>query len=272
MDRGEKTKSRTMAKEWLAEFWEYRELFYFMVWRDLKIRYRQTALGAIWAVIQPFFTMIVFTLFFGKLAQMPSDGIAYPLFSYAALVPWTYFSGTLALSGNSLINNSTLLTKVYFPRVVIPAAPVLAGLIDFGIASLLLLFMMAYYHVHPGWALLLWPVLTLLMSVLALGMGMILSCVNVKYRDIKYAIPFLIQIWLFVTPVIYPTSIVPDRFRFLMALNPMSGLIEAFRATLFAHRQVDWRLLGCSAGMTALIFTLGLIYFRKTERAFADVI
>jgi len=258
--------------EWLKEFWRFRELFYFMVWRDLKIRYKQTMLGALWAVIQPFFTMIVFSLFFGKLAQMPSDGIPYPIFSYAALVPWTYFSGALSLSGNSLISNSNLLTKVYFPRVVIPASSVLAGLVDFGIASLLLFVMMAFYHVQIGWRLLLWPLLIIPMVLLALGMGMILSSVNVKYRDIKYAIPFGIQIWLFVTPVIYPTSIIPERFRFLMALNPMSGIIEAYRTSLFADRHVDWGLLASSIGATVFIFLIGLIYFRRTERAFADVI
>lgn len=257
---------------WMKEFWEYRELFYFLVWRDVKIRYKQTVLGVAWAVIQPFFMMIIFTLFFGRMAKMPSDGIPYPLFSYSALLPWTYFSTSLSLSGNSLIGGANLVRKVYFPRVALPAASTFGGLVDFAIAFVILLGIMAYYHVTPGWGLLLWPVLLIPLVFLALGMGMILSSLNVKYRDIKYAIPFLIQALLFVTPIIYPTSIASDRIRFALRLNPLTGLIEAFRASMLPTRPVDWPLLGISVAFTAVIFVLGMAYFRKTEREFADVI
>ena len=261
-----------MKNEWIREFWHYRELFYFLVWRDVKIRYKQTLLGATWAIIQPFFTMIVFTLFFGKLAKMPSDGIPYPIFSYSALLPWTYFSVSLTNAGNSLVGNANLLTKVYFPRVALPVSSALSGLVDFGLASVILLGMMVYYHIPPSWGLLLWPVFIIPLVMFVLGAGMILAALNVYYRDIKYAIPFGIQLWLFVTPVIYPTSIIPERFRVLLAFNPLSGIIEAFRAALLPTRSVDWQSLGISVAITLLIFTLGAMYFRKTERTFADII
>lgn len=261
-----------LKMKWQSEIWQYRELFYFFIWRDIKIRYKQTLLGAMWAIIQPFFTMVVFTLFFGKLANMPSDGIPYPIFSYSALVPWMYFSGALSLSGNSLTANSNLLTKVYFPRVTIPVSSVLSGLVDFAIASMLLLALMAYYQVQPSWRLLLWPVLTVPLVLLALGVGMILASLNVKYRDIKFAIPFAIQLWLFVTPIIYPSSIIPENYRLLMALNPLSGIIEAFRSSILPARELDLQLLLCSLVMTLIILGLGFIYFRKTERWFADII
>jgi lipopolysaccharide transport system permease protein len=256
----------------MKEFWEYRELFYFLVWRDVKIRYKQTVLGVAWAVIQPFFMMIIFTLFFGRMAKMPSDGIPYPLFSYSALLPWTYFSTSLSLSGNSLVGGANLVRKVYFPRVALPAASTLGGLVDFAIAFVILLGIMAYYHVAPGWGLLLWPLLLVPLVFLALGLGMVLSALNVKYRDIKYAIPFLVQALLFVTPIIYPTSIASERVRFVLSLNPLTGLIEAFRASMLPTREVDWRLLGVSVAFTVVIFVLGMAYFRKTEREFADVI
>lgn len=261
-----------MKSEWLREFWRYRELFYFLVWRDVKVRYKQTILGAAWAIIQPFFTMIVFTLFFNKLAKMPSDGIPYPIFSYSALLPWTYFSGALTNAGNSLVGNSNLITKVYFPRAIIPASSALSGLVDFGIASVLLLGMMGYYRVQPSWELLLWPVFLLPLMVLAVGGGMILAALNVTYRDVKYAMPFGIQLWLFVTPIIYPTSIIPERFRVLIAFNPLSGIIENCRASLLPTRGVDWQLFGISTTVILLIFVLGATYFSKTERTFADII
>ncbi len=257
---------------WLEELWDYRELFFFFIWRDVKIRYKQTVLGASWAVIQPLFTMLVFSLFFGGLAKMPSDGVPYPIFSYCALVPWTYFSGALALSGNCLVANSNLLTKVYFPRLAIPVASVLSGVVDFCIASILLIGLMIYYDVTPGWRLLLWPVLTIPLTVLVLGLGMILASLNVTYRDVKYAVPFGIQICLFVTPIIYPTSIIPARFRFLIDLNPLTGLIEAFRASVLPGRQIDWKQLMISVLISCIIFVVGLIYFKKTERMFADTI
>ncbi|MFH1754644.1 MAG: ABC transporter permease [Candidatus Latescibacterota bacterium] len=258
--------------EWSAEFWRYRELFFFLVWRDVKIRYKQTALGAAWAIIQPFMTMIIFTLFFGKMAKMPSDGIPYPIFAYSALLPWTYFSVSLGLSGNSLVTNARLIQKVYFPRVAIPASSALSGLVDFFIASIVLLGMMFYYDIPLSFGLLLWPVLLIPLVFLVLGVGMILSALNVKYRDIKYAIPFFIQSWLFITPIIYPTSIIPERFRPLINLNPLTGLIEAFRASLLPTRSVDWGSVLISVGITSIIFIFGTLYFKKTERAFADII
>jgi len=263
---------KSAIKEWMGDFWHYRELFFFFIWRDIKIRYKQTILGALWAIIQPFFTMIVFSLFFGRLAKMPSDGIPYPIFTYSALVPWTYFSVALSLTGNSLVSNSRLLTKVYFPRITIPAAATLSGLVDFGIASLVLIAMMAYYGIGLSWGLLLWPLLVIPLSMLALGTGMVVAALNVRYRDVKYTLPFVIQLWLFVTPIIYPTSIIPDRFRFLMALNPVGGIIEAFRASLLPERSVDWNSLGLSVSLSVLVFFIGLIYFSKFEKNFADII
>lgn len=259
-------------KEWLAEIWRYRELVFFMVWRDIKVKYKQTLLGVAWAVIQPLFTMLVFTLFFGKLGRIPSDGIPYPIFSYSALVAWTFFSSALSYSGNSLVGNSSLLTKVYFPRATLPTSAVLSGVPDFFLASVLLVGLMAYYHIAPSWTVLLWPVLLIPLILLALGAGLFLSALNVKFRDIKYALPFLIQLLMFLSPVIYPTSMVPERYRVLAALNPLSGILEAFRSSLLPSRTVDWKLLGISGAVTLVIFFLGLLFFRKAERDFADVI
>jgi len=261
-----------MRDSFLSEFWHYRELFFFFVWRDIKIRYKQTTLGALWAILQPFLTMIVFTLLFGKLAKMPSDDIPYPLFSYSALLPWTFFATALSFSGNSLVSNANLIRKVYFPRVALPASATLACLADFVIASVVLLGMMIYYRVSPTWSLLWWPVIMIPLVLLATGVGMILSSLNVKYRDIKYTIPFTIQMWLFLTPVIYPTSIIPEQFRWLIALNPVTGIIEAFRGCLIPGRAIDWQALGISLVLTVIIFVIGIVYFRKTEREFADII
>lgn len=261
-----------LKSERLQELWHYRELFYFLVWRNIKIRYKQSVLGAAWAIIRPFLTMIVFTLFFGRFAKMPNDGIPYPVFYYSALVPWTFFTEALTLSGSSLVLNANLLTKVYFPRVTIPAAAVLSGLLDFGIASVVLVGMMIYYNIPFSWMQLLWPLLVIPLVVLALGVGMTFAALNVKYRDIRYALPFVVQIWLFLTPIIYPSSIVPERFRFLTVLNPTSGVIEAFRACLLPVRQMDWQLLGTSIMIILLIFTVSTIYFLKSEKKFADII
>lgn len=261
-----------MKNEWIKEFWRYRELFYFLVWRDVKVRYKQTVLGAAWAIIQPFFTMVVFTLFFGKLAKMPSDGIPYPIFSYSALLPWTYFSMALTNSGNSLVGSANLITKVYFPRAIVPASSALSGLVDFAIASVVLLGMMVYYRIQPSLGLLLWPVLIIPLVLLALGVGMILAALNVNYRDIRYVIPFGVQLWLFVTPIIYPTSIIPERFRALIAFNPLVGIIEAFRASILPTREMNWQILGISVAATLFIFVLGALYFRKVERTFADIV
>lgn len=243
-----------------------------MVWKDLKIRYKQTLLGAGWAVLQPLLTMIVFNLFFGKLAQMPSDGIPYPVFSFSALLPWTYFSGTIALAGNSMISNKNLITKVYFPRLTVPTSAVLSGLLDFAIAFVVLLILLIYYQIVPNWKLLLWPLLLVPLVILTLGVGMFLAALNVKYRDVKYIIPFIVQLWLFLTPIIYPASIIPERFRFLMALNPLAGLIEAFRSSFLPAGQMNWQILGLSLLMIGVIFVVALLYFKKTEREFADII
>jgi lipopolysaccharide transport system permease protein len=250
----------------------FRELFYFFIWRDIKIRYKQTVLGALWAIIQPFFTMVVFTIFFGNFAKVPSEGVPYPVFSYSALVPWTYFSGALALSANSLVGNSNLLTKVYFPRFAIPASSALAGILDFFIASIILFGIMMYFHVPLSPNLFIWPFLVIPLIFFALGLGMIFSSLNVKYRDIKYAIPFMIQLGLFVTPIIYPISILPEKYKIFVALNPLTGVIEAFRSTVIPNKQFDYWLFLYSFVVSVLIFLVGLLYFRKTEKEFADLV
>jgi lipopolysaccharide transport system permease protein len=256
----------------LKEIWKYRELFYFLTKRDIKVRYKQTVLGGLWAIIQPLFTMIIFTLFFGKLAKVPSDGIPYPIFVYAGLLPWTYFSNALTASGNSLVGSSNLITKVYFPRLIIPASASLAGLVDFLIALSILGVMMMYYQFLPGISVLLFPVLIGLTFLCAVGVGLWLSALNVQYRDIRYAIPFAIQLWMFVSPVIYPVSMVSEKYRWLLALNPMGGVITAFRASLLGHQPIDWSLLIISAVIIVFVFFSGMFYFRKMEKTFADVI
>ena len=216
----------------LREFWQYRDLLYILMMRDIKVRYKQTLLGALWAIIQPLFTMLIFTLFFGKLAGMPSDGIPYPLFAYAGLLPWTFFSNAVTNSGNSLVGNSSLITKIYFPRMIIPMASVASGLLDFLIAFGLLVVLMFYYSVGLSINILILPFLIILTSLLAIGIGMWMSALNVKFRDVRYALPFLIQIGMFATPIIYPSSLVPDKWRWLLALNPLTGQIEAYRLSL----------------------------------------
>jgi len=258
--------------DWIKEFWHYRELFYFFVWRDIKLRYKQTVLGALWAIIQPFFTMVVFSIFFGKFAKMPSEGAPYPIFSYSALVPWIFFTTAVGHSGNSLIGNTNLLTKVYFPRFAIPASAVLSGIFDFFIASIILLGLMIYFHIPLTLNLFFWPLLTIPLIFLALGLGLIFSSLNVKYRDIKYTIPFLIQIWLYLTPIIYPINILPDRYKVLIALNPMTGIIEVFRSLIIPNKQVDFGSLIYSVVVSVVILFIGIIYFRSTEREFADIV
>ena len=258
--------------EAVSDLWRYRELFYFLAWRDVKIRYKQTVLGIAWAVIQPLMTMVIFTVLFGKLGNMPSDGMPYPLFYFGALLPWTYFSATLSNSGNSLVANANLLTKVYFPRVILPTSAAVSGLVDFAVGSVLLFAIMGYYRIVPGWTLLLWLPLIVLLFALALGVSMILAALNVRYRDVKYTLPFLIQLWLFVTPVIYPTSLIPERYRLYVALNPLTGIIDAFRASLVPTKQVDWQLLWISSVVTLAVCAAAVVYFKKTERAFADIV
>jgi lipopolysaccharide transport system permease protein len=258
--------------EAVQDLWRYRELFYFLAWRDVKVRYKQTALGIAWAVLQPLLTMLVFTLLFGKLGNLPNDGIPYPVFYFAALLPWTYFSATLVNSGNSLVVNANLLTKVYFPRVILPTSAAVSGLVDFAVGFVLLLAIMGYYGIVPGWGLLLWPLLLTHLFALALGVSMILAALNVKYRDVKYTLPFLVQLWLFATPVIYPTSMIPEQYRPLLALNPLSGVIDAFRTSLVPAKPIDWQLLWISSLITLGVLGTAVIYFKRTERAFADIV
>jgi lipopolysaccharide transport system permease protein len=254
-----------------AELWANRELLAFLTWRDIKVRYQQTVLGAAWAIIQPLFTMLIFTLFFGRLAKLPSDGIPYPIFAYAGLLPWTFFSNAVTNTGNSLIGSSQLISKVYFPRMLIPGAAVGAGIVDFLIAFSILGVLMVVYRISPTWNLLMLPILTLLTALLALGVGLWMSALNVKYRDVRYALPFLVQLWMFATPIIYPSSMVPERWRWVLQLNPLTGIIEGFRDALFG-RAFDWRALGVAAAVTAVILVFSTFSFRRMEREFADVI
>lgn len=255
----------------LRELWEYRELLYFLTWRDIKVRYKQTALGAAWAIIQPFFTMVVFSLFFGKLAKVPSDGVPYPIFSYAALLPWNYFAGSLGQSANSLVNSANLIKKVYFPRLVVPISSVLSGVVDFAIAFVVLLGMMIYYGVRPTAGLALLPFFLLLALVTALGVGMWLSALNVEYRDVRYVVPFLIQFWMFATPVVYPSSLLEEPWRTLYGLNPMVGVVEGFRWALLGT-QPPSAMLGVSALASLAILVSGAFYFRRMEKTFADIV
>jgi len=261
-----------VEREMIRELWTYRELAYFLAWRDIKVRYKQTVLGVLWAVIQPFFTMVVFVLLFGQLAKLPTDGIPGPIFYFSALVPWIYFSSTVTNAGMSLVSNSGLLTKIYFPRIILPAAAALSNLIDFLISSVFLIGFMAYYKIPIGWNLLLWPILVVLLMLLALSLGTFFAALNVKYRDIKYALPFFIQLLLFATPIIYPASMVPERFQWLLALNPLSALIEMFRYVVVPNRTVDWNILGISVAVTGALFIAGVAYFSSTEKAMADLV
>lgn len=264
--------SRGLVPLRLRSLWEYRELIYFLVWRDIKVRYKQTSLGAAWAILQPFLTMVVFSVVFGKLAKIPSDGFPYPVFVYTALLPWQLFSHSLSECGNSLVLNRDLITKVYFPRLVIPLAAVLALLVDFVIAFIVLLGMMYYYGIFPTMAILTLPLFIMLAVATALAVGLWLSALNVRYRDVHYTIPFLTQFWLFATPIAYPTSLVPEPWRIWYGLNPMVGVVDGFR----------WALLGRAGNLDSstvisvfvigLLLFGGLIYFRYTEKTFADMV
>jgi len=264
--------ARPQALEWLSEFVRYRELFFFLVWRDVKIRYKQTLLGASWAILQPFFMMVVFSLLFGRVAKIDSEGVPYPIFSYAALVPWTYFQYAVPLSGNSLIANSKLISKVYFPRAIIPASSALSGTVDFGFASLVLIGMMLYYHMPVTAGLLLWPLFMIPLIIFSTAIGMIFSALNVKYRDIKYTIPFFVQAMLFLAPVIYPFSSMPAKYQAVLRLNPLVGIIDAFRAVVLPTRSVDWHLLGIATVISLALLALASVYFSRAERAFADLV
>lgn len=255
----------------LRELWQFRELFYFFIWRDVKVRYAQSILGIGWAVIQPLVPMLIFTLVFGRLARISSDGVPYALFSYAALVPWTYFANALSDASASLAKESHMLSKIYFPRLIIPLTAVLGRLIDLAISSLLLVLMMAWYGVVPGaWSVLV-PVLVLLTTFAAAGLGVWLSAMALQYRDVKYAAPFVVQLLMYAAPVVYPTSLLPEAVRPLYALNPMVGVIEGFRATLLSSTPVPWDLIGIGALSSAAMLTMGMIYFIRKEPVFADV-
>lgn len=251
--------------------WKYRELLYFLSWRDVMVRYKQTLLGVTWALIQPLATMVIFTLFFGRLAKVPSDGIPYPLFAFAGLLPWTFFSNAVTTSSTSLVGNSNLITKVYFPRVLVPGAAVCASLVDFGISFAMLGVLMAWYRVPLTSEMLLLVPLTLLTTVLAASVGLYLSCLNVKYRDIRYALPFLIQLWMFASPIIYPASLVPAKWRWALFLNPVASLIEGYRSALF-HRAIDWTALSGAVALIAGLLLFSIYSFQRMEREFADVL
>ena len=256
----------------LREIWEYRELLYFFVWRDLKIRYKQTAIGAAWAVLQPFLTMIVFSLFFGALAGIPSHGLPYPIFYFSALLPWMYFAGALQNATNTVVEQQRVITKVYFPRLVLPLAAVLSGLVDLAIGFVVFLGMMLYYGMTPQATILLLPGFLLLGVLTALGVGLWLSALNAIYRDVRYVLPFLIQFWMFASPVAYPSSLVPERWRWLYGLNPMAGVIEGFRWALTGQGQPPNLLLAASAAAVVLLVAGGVVYFQKMETTFADVV
>lgn len=256
----------------LPDLWHYRELIYFLTWRDIKVRYKQTVLGGAWAIIQPFMTMVVFSIFFGRLAGIPSDGLPYPIFAYCALLPWQLFAHALTESSNSLVANERLISKVYFPRLVVPISAVLAGLLDFLIAFVVLIGMMMYYHVRPTAAVWTVPLFLLLAVGVALGVGLWLSALNVQYRDVRYTIPFLTQFWLFVTPVAYPSTLVPASWRALYGLNPMAGVVEGFRWALLGKAEGPGALLPVSTIVVVLVLVGGLYYFRRMEKTFADVV
>ena len=257
----------------LGELWEYRELLYFLAWRDIKIRYKQTALGLAWAVLQPLITMLIFALFFGKLAKMPSDHIPYPLFAFAALVPWTFFANGLTQASNSLVGSANLIKKVYFPRLVVPISVVLAGLPDFLLSFIVLLGLMLYYGIFPQLSVVLWlPLLLLLACATALGVGLWLSALNVKYRDVRYIVGFLTQIWMFATPVVYPASLLGGKWRLIFSINPMVGVVEGFRWALLKTDTAPGPSILVSAATAVVILITGTFYFRRMEKTFADIV
>jgi lipopolysaccharide transport system permease protein len=264
------------SKGWISlklkELWEYRELLYFMAWRDIKVRYKQTVLGAAWAIIQPFFTMVVFSLFFGKLAKVPSDGLPYPIFAYAALVPWTFFANGLSQSSNSLVGSANLIKKVYFPRLVVPISSVISGVFDFMLAFVVLLGMMLYYGIFPTVNMVWLPFLLLLTLTTSLGVGLWLSALNVQFRDVRYTVPFLMQFWLFATPIAYPSSLLSEPWRTIYGINPMVGVVEGFRWALLGTDTAPGAIILVSSLMALSLLVGGAFYFRRLERSFADVV
>jgi homopolymeric O-antigen transport system permease protein len=256
----------------LRALWDYRELLYFLIWRDVKVRYKQTAIGAAWAILQPFLAMVIFTVIFGYMARIPSDGFPYPIFAYAALLPWTYFASALARSTSSVVGDAHLISKVYFPRLILPLSGAISALVDFAISFSLLLGMMVWYGIAPTWNVVALPLFLLLALGTALAVGLWLSALNVRYRDIGHAIPFLIQCWMYVSPVVYPVSLVPEKWRLVYSLNPMAGVIEGFRWALLGKESPDFAAVGVSAVVTMAVLLGGLLYFKNTERTFADVV
>jgi len=256
----------------LQAVWEYRELLYFLIWRDVKVRYKQTVIGAAWAILQPVMTMVLFTLIFGKLAKIPSDGLPYSLFAFTALLPWNYFSQAISRSGASLVSAANLISKVYFPRLLVPVSAATAPLVDFAIAFVVLVGMMRWYGIAPSWAMLAVPLFLLMALFAALAVGLWLSALNVRYRDVGHAIPFLIQFWMFASPVAYPVSLVPEKWRLLYSLNPMAGVIEGFRWALLGKEIPEFGVMAVSALVVLAMFIGGLIYFSRVEQTFADVV
>jgi lipopolysaccharide transport system permease protein len=266
----------TARRRWLAldleELWAYRELLYFFVWRDIKVRYKQTIIGAAWAILQPVMTMLVFSLFFGRLARIPSQGLPYPIFYYCALLPWMYFSTAMQGATNIVVDQQRIITKIYFPRVVLPIAAVLSGLVDFAISFVVFLAMMVYYRIVPTTAIIWLPGFTLLAILTALGVGLWLSALNALYRDVRYVLPFLVQFWMFASPVAYASSLVPEKWRWLYGLNPMAGVIEGFRWALTGHGQPPGILLAASSAAVILLVFSGLVYYHAVEGTIADVV
>ena len=260
----------------LRALWQYRELLYFLVWRDIKVRYKQTALGVAWIVLQPVISMLVFSGLFGVLLKVPSGGVPYPIFAYTALLPWTYFAASLNRSSTNLVDSANLITKVYFPRLVIPLSGVLSGLVDFAVAFVMLVGLMLYYRIAPTSAVILLPLFLLLALLTALGFGLWLSALNVRYRDVKVMVPFIVQIWMYLTPVVYGSSLIPERFRWLLGLNPMTGVVEGFRWALLGRHLADAQAPGplfvVSIVIALLVLFTGAVFFRNTERTFADII
>ena len=256
----------------LKEVWEYRELLYFLIWRDTKVKYKQTVLGIGWAIIQPFFTMVVFSIFFGKLAKIPSDGIPYPIFAYAGLVPWTFFSNSLSKGSNSLVSSSNLIKKIYFPRLIIPVSSVLSGLVDFILAFLVLIGMMFYFDLLPGLRIIWLPLFLSLSLFTSLAVSLWLSAMNVQFRDVQYITPFLTQFWLFATPIAYPSSLLSEPWRTIYGLNPMAGVVEGFRWALLNTDTAPGPMIIVSSFVTMLLLISGALYFRRLEKSFADVV
>jgi lipopolysaccharide transport system permease protein len=264
--------SRPLLNLSLHEIWAYRELLYFFVWRDIKVRYKQTAIGAAWAVLQPFLTMLVFSLFFGRLAKIPAHGLPYPVFYYCALLPWIYFASALQSATNVVIEQQRVITKIYFPRVVLPISAVLSGLVDFAVSFVVLLGLMAYYGIAPTGAVVWLPIFLLLAIFTALGVGLWLSALNAFYRDVRYVVPFLVQFWMFASPVVYPSSLVPEQWRWLYGLNPMAGVIEGFRWALTGQGLPPGPMMVASAVAVTLIVVSGLLYYQAMEGSIADVV